>query len=78
MSLVGVQHSHPWIGGSGQFDYDVEQLITGGYTFLDYVTGPSSNGASWGSNPRTFVINPTVPSVCRLSGPPQFGIQGCN
>ena len=77
-SLAGVQHSHPWVGGSGQFDYDVEQLMTGGYTFLDYVTGPSSNGSNWGNDPKTFVLNPNGPSVCQLAGPAQFGIQGCN
>jgi hypothetical protein len=76
--LVGVQHSHPWVGGWGQFDDDVEQLKTGGYTFLDYVTCPSSNGPNWGTGPRTFVLNPNVPSVCQLSRPTQFGIQGCN
>ena len=77
-TLAGVQHSHPWVGGMGQFGPDVEQLITGGYTFLDYVTGPSSNGPNWGTDPRTFVLNPNVPSVCQLSGPAQFGIQGCH
>lgn len=77
-TIVGDQHSHPWVGDSQQFDFDLQEAINIGQTFLTYVTGPSSNGANWGLSPRTFVINPVTSSICQLPGSPhQFGIQTC-
>lgn len=74
-TLVGVQHTHPWEGGPNQFDFDAEQLMKRNNGILEYIMGPSSNGLGWASNPRVFILDPKVPSVCQLSGPAQF--QSC-
>ncbi len=78
--LMGTEHTHPWPGGSNQFDGDMEQLLTSNSTYLDYVGAPSSDpGYAWGLSPRVFVINPNSMSVCLLLGPQTlWGSQACN
>ena len=67
-TLVGVQHTHPWIGGPQQFDFDVTQMKAEGLTFFDYVAGASSNGPNWKIHPNIFRLDPNEPSACQVSG----------